>query len=228
MELLLSIGVLALSYLIGSIPFGKIIVKIKTGKDILTVESGRTGGTNAYRAAGWVAGILTAILDFLKGACTVWLARTLLPGNIWLEVLSPVLAIVGHNYSIFLVSFDKKGRLQLRGGAGGATSVGGAVGIWFPSAFIIIPLEALIFFGIGYASVTTLSSQMIAILIFAIRAWRFGSPWEYVAYGVLAEILLIWALRPNIRRLISGDERVVGLRAWLRNNKSDLESDNHK
>lgn len=61
------IGVLILAYLIGSIPFGLIIVKLSTGKDIRSVESGRTGGTNAMRAAGVWAGVATAIFDTLKG-----------------------------------------------------------------------------------------------------------------------------------------------------------------
>ncbi len=68
MQMLIAIGVVFLGYIIGSIPFGLLIVKSKTGKDIRTIESGRTGGTNAVRAAGFGAGLLTAILDILKGA----------------------------------------------------------------------------------------------------------------------------------------------------------------
>ena len=68
MQIVISIGVLLLAYIIGSIPFGWLIVKMKTGKDIRVIESGRTGGTNAMRAAGFWAGLLTAIMDILKGA----------------------------------------------------------------------------------------------------------------------------------------------------------------
>jgi glycerol-3-phosphate acyltransferase PlsY len=63
MQMLTSIGVVIIGYILGSIPFGLLIVKIKTGKDVRTVESGRTGGTNVVRAAGFGAGLLTAILD---------------------------------------------------------------------------------------------------------------------------------------------------------------------
>ena len=77
MQILLGIGVLLLGYIIGSVPFGWLIVKLKTGKDIRTIESGRTGGTNALRAAGFWAGLLTAILDILKGAVAVWIARVI-------------------------------------------------------------------------------------------------------------------------------------------------------
>ncbi|MRR30251.1 glycerol-3-phosphate acyltransferase, partial [bacterium] len=63
---------LLLAYLAGAIPFGWVVVKIASGKDIRTVESGRTGGTNAMRAAGFLAGLFTAGLDVLKGFSTYW------------------------------------------------------------------------------------------------------------------------------------------------------------
>jgi glycerol-3-phosphate acyltransferase PlsY len=87
------------------------------------------------------------------------------------------------------------------------------MGLWMPSILIIVPLAALILFGIGYASVATMSAALIASLVFAVKAALDQSPWQYVAYGLLAEILLIWALRPNIRRLLEGKERLVGWRA---------------
>ena len=213
MQIVVGVVVLGLSYLIGSIPFGLLVVKLKTGKDIRKVESGRTGGTNAMRAAGFFAGLLTAIFDLLKSAVCVWIARALLPGAVWLEVFAPLMAILGHNYSVFLMSRDDKGQLKLRGGAGGAPTVGGAFGLWPPSLFIIVPIAVVIIFGVGYASLATMSVALIAAIIFAIRAAAGSSPWLYVLYGVAAELLLMWALRPNIRRLLKGNERVVGWRA---------------
>ena len=85
------------SYFIGAIPFGLVIVRLTTGKDIRKVESGRTGGTNAMRAAGWGAGILTAIFDTVKATVCVWLARWMFPEYYLLHVLAPVVAIIGHN-----------------------------------------------------------------------------------------------------------------------------------
>ncbi len=205
--------VLLLAYLIGSIPFGLILVKLKTGQDVRKIESGRTGGTNAMRAAGFWVGFATAMLDILKGASSVWLARYFVADAAWLHALAPVLVILGHNYSIFLAERDERGRIRLRGGAGGAPCVGGSVGLWWPMLFILPPLGALILFGIGYASVATMSMGLLSTIIFAIRAYLGLSPWWYAAYGLMAEVLLIWALRPNIRRLMNGTERVVGWRA---------------
>ncbi|MDD5467756.1 MAG: glycerol-3-phosphate acyltransferase [Anaerolineales bacterium] len=213
MEVTLSVLVTALSYLIGSIPFGLILVKVWTGKDLRQIASGRTGGTNAGRAAGMWIGVLTALLDGIKGIAAVTLSRALLPGHVWLDILAPLAAILGHNYSIFMIERDASGRVHLRGGAGGAPCVGGSIGLWAPSLFIILPLAALILYFVGYASVTTMSVALISTLLFAYRAWIGASPWEYALYGVLAELLLIWALRPNIRRLLQGKERLVGLRA---------------
>ncbi|MGD8406690.1 MAG: glycerol-3-phosphate acyltransferase [Anaerolineales bacterium] len=210
MQSAISIGVLLLSYIIGSVPFGWLIVKLKTGKDIRIIESGRTGGTNALRAAGLAAGLLTAFMDILKGATAVWIAKAIFPEAHLLHVLAPIAAILGHNYSIFVPERNEQGRIvRLKGGAGGAPAVGGAFGLWGPSIFIIVPLGAVIFFTLGIASITTMSVAFLAIVIFAIRAWLGFSPWMNVLYGVLAEILLIWALRPNLKKLFAGEERIV-------------------
>jgi len=224
MQWLVAIALLLVSYLLGSIPMGLLMVKLSTGKDIRTVESGRTGGTNAMRAAGFWVGLGTAILDVLKAAASVWLARWLLPGRVWVEVLAPIMAIIGHNYSIFLIERKEDGTLRLRGGAGGAPTVGGALGLWPPSLLIIVPVGALILYFVGYASVTTMSVALLAVIIFAVRAWLGASPWAYVLYGIMAEFLLIWALRPNIRRLLQGNERLVGYRARRKKAQSPYSS----
>ena len=208
--------VLLIAYLMGSIPFGFFVVKLINGRDVLQVESGRTGGTNAMRAAGVGAGLLTAALDVLKGAATAWVVSWLVPQQPWIQVGAALLAIIGHNYSIFLVH-RKDGKWALRGGAGGATALGGAIALWNPIGFIILPVAFLIYLFIGYASVTTMSIAFIAMIVFIIRAIMGLSPWAYVIYGALALLVLVWALRPNIKRLIEGTERVVGLRAkWLK------------
>lgn len=229
MQIAIGIGVLLLSYVIGSVPFGLLIVKLKTGKDIRGIESGRTGGTNAMRAAGFWAGLLTAIMDILKGALAVWIAKSLLPEMHLFHVLAPVAAIIGHNYSIFMPESNEQGRIvRLRGGAGGAPALGGAIGLWGPSIFIIFPLGALVFFTLGIASITTMSVAFFTTVLFGIRAWLGLMPWVDVAYGILAEGLLIWALRPNLQKLFSGKERIVkqSLHGWIKS-KRDSHQPNH-
>lgn len=221
MQTLIGIGVVILGYVIGSIPFGLLIVKLMTGKDIRTIESGRTGGTNAVRAAGLGAGLLTAALDILKGAAAVWIARALLPEMYIVHVLAPLAAIVGHNYSLFLISRDADGKLRFHGGAGGAPALGGAMGLWFPILPIVLVAGALIWFTLGIASVTTLAIGLVVTIVFAVYSGLgFLEPIN-IWYGVIAELLLIWALRPNIKKLLAGKERVVkfSLNGWLRSRK---------
>ena len=220
MQTLIGIGAVLAGYILGSIPFGLLIVKIKTGKDIRQVESGRTGGTNAVRAAGFGAGLLTAILDILKGTASVWLAQTLLPEEHLVHILAPLAAILGHNYSLFLITREADGKLRFHGGAGGAPALGGAMGLWpwmFPIAFTA---GAIVWFTLGIASVTTLAIGVIVTIVFAIRVLT-GAPGQDpldIWYGILATIILIWALRPNIRKLFAGQERVVkfSLNGWLK------------
>jgi len=214
MQYLIDGGILLAAYLFGSIPFGLIVVKSMNGKDIRTIASGRTGGTNAMRAAGPWAGFLTAALDIFKAAVIVWIAQAITP-NVWIHVLAPIAVMLGHNYSIFLMERDEEGRVRFRGGAGGAAAGGGAFGLWPPAGLILVPFALLMWFGTGYASVTTLSIGLISILIFGVRAALGLGPWEYILYGVLAEILMVWALRPNLKRLREGTERRHGLPAFL-------------
>jgi len=228
MQFFTDIGLVVLGYLVGSIPFGLIIVKLKTGKDIRQVESGRTGGTNAMRAAGFSAGLATALLDIFKATLTVWIAQVFTT-NHWVYVLAPLAAILGHNYSLYLPERDEQGRFKrLRGGAGGAPALGGAIGLWPPTLLIIFPLGAAVFFGLGYASITTLSVAFFATIIFAARFWAGapGASWIDILYGVIAGALLTWALRPNIKHLLNGTERVVrlSLHGWLKAKKGQREA----
>lgn len=217
-QTLIGMAIVIGGYIIGSIPFGLLIVKMKTGKDIRQVESGRTGGTNAVRAAGFGAGLMTALLDISKGAAAVWLAQTLAPENHLVHVLAPLAAILGHNYSLFLISRDQDGRLRFHGGAGGAPALGGAVGLW-PWVFpIVFTGGALIWFTVGIASLTTMSIGLLVIIAFGIQISRGLMEPINIWYGIIAELFLLWALRPNIKKLFAGQERVVkfSLNGWLR------------
>lgn len=212
MDILIIILVVIFSYIFGAIPFGVVFVRLIGHKDILKVESGRTGGTNALRAAGFGAGFLTAVMDMLKGTAAVLLARWLMPGAFWLEVVAGLASILGHNYSIFLMEKRDDNRIVLRGGAGGATCAGVSLGLWPVSFLIIFPLSASLWYFLGYASVATMSIAFFSMIIFIVRALMGLSPWEYAIGCAGAELLLIWALRPNIKRLIQGNERLVGWR----------------
>jgi len=202
---------LAFAYLIGSIPVGAVVVRLSTGKNVLREHSGRTGGTNVMRTAGAWAGLMTALGDLLKGAAAVSLARSLAPAQPWVPVGCGALAVLGHNHSIFLLEYSL-GRVRLRGGAGGATSLGCGVAL-SPAVVWIVPVTLLVLYIVGYASVATLLAGALTTIVLAVEANTGAVPWVYVAYGIVAEALLLLALRPNLDRLRRGEERLVGWRA---------------
>jgi acyl phosphate:glycerol-3-phosphate acyltransferase len=216
------IAVLILAYLVGSIPDGLIVARLFTGKDVRKIESGRTGGTNVMRAAGYPAGVITVILDVLKGIAATWITLAFFPdGNPWLQAVAALLAIVGHNYSLFLLEKDQSGRWRLRGGAGGSTCLGGAIGMYPMAWLFILPFAIICFFVIGYASLTTMFIAVGATILFGYFAIIGTYSWAFFFYGIGSIALLFWALRPNIVRLMNGTERLVGMRAYFRRKKCE-------
>ena len=200
-----------IGYLCGSVPFGYIYVRLFKGEDLTKIGSGRTGGTNSFRAAGLGVGVLTSFSDVLKGAAAVWLTRWLLGDALspallpWAVAVAGVLAVVGHNWSIFL---------RFGGGAGTGPNVGWSAAIWpwiFPIAFLV--MGGMLYF-VGMASVASLSMAAVTITIFAIRyALGIDATLAYLAGSLDAGLVVTWALRPNVRRVLNGTERLVGRRA---------------
>ncbi len=201
--LIRAVGVIA-AYLLGSIPVGLLVVRALKGQDIRSIGSGRTGGTNAFRAGGLVAGAMTAIGDAAKGIGAVNIARLLLPGDPILEALCAVAAVAGHNWPIYI---------GFRGGAGTGPNIGAAIALWPLSAAILIPLTPILLFATGYASVTSTLISLVIVALFVVRVLAAGQPAAYAGYALATTVLVAVALIPNYRRLIAGTERMVGPRA---------------
>ena len=202
MVTLLSVIVIVSGYLLGSIPVGLLVVRAVTGKDIREVGSGRIGGTNVLRVAGpWVA-LLTSLSDVAKGLLAVYLAREIV-GTPVVEALAGLAAVVGHNYSVFI---------GFKGGAGTATTIGGAIGLWPWNGAVLIIVGAAVVTATRYASLGSIVIALLLPIILTLRAWLAGAPWVYLIHGLGTAALTLWALRPNIRRLREGNERRVTLR----------------
>ncbi len=214
MQILTFLLAALIGYLLGSIAFGFIYVKLFKGEDLRTIGSGRTGGTNSLRAAGLGVGLLTSLSDVLKGAAAVWLTTWLLGDALgpallpWAQATAGVFAVIGHNWSIFL---------KFAGGAGTGPNVGWSAAIWgwiLPIAFLV--MGGMLYF-VGMASVASLSMAVGTITIFAIRyATGADTTAAYLVGSIAAGLIVTWALRPNIRRVLNGTERVVGPRAKRR------------
>ena len=210
------------AYLVGAIPFGWIIVKILKNKDIRYIASGRMGMSNVMRVAGTFWGIVTAVLDVLKGAAAVHMASLFVSEpEPWMTSIGGLLAVLGHIYSIFLVEKRRDGRYYFRGGAGGLTSAGAAVALW-KGFWIAMPLPCLLIYLItGYASVTVACFNIFGFIGFFVGALLGKCSWWYLLYAVGAEILVLDSLRPNFKRLRRGDERKSSLRIRWRKEDRD-------
>lgn len=185
-------GILILSYLLGAIPNGLIFGKLIWKKDLRRFGSGNIGATNAWRVIGKQAGILIFLLDFLKGALSVVLAKVFV-GSALVMVAAGLLAILGHTFSIFL---------NLRGGKGVATGLG-VIAMMMPKVTAIVFLTWLIIFLVTrYVSV----ASIIAAALTPILAIVFGEPIEFIIFGLLAAAFIIFRHKENISRLKSGRE----------------------
>jgi len=183
------------AYVLGSIPAGMIWGWIARRIDIRKHGSGRTGGTNVWRSVGFIPALLTALTDGLKGAAAIWLAEAMELGMAATAVAG-VLAVVGHNYSLFL---------GFRGGAGTATTVGLAAALWFPFLPILVSVGIIAGLLVGHASVASITVAVLLPLIFALR----GELLNATLLGVPVMLLTLWALRPNIQRLRYHAERFL-------------------
>lgn len=209
-----------IGYLLGAVPVGLLVCRLY-GVDIRTVGSGRTGGTNAWRAAGLKAGIPTILGDAIKGAVAVWIVRglygVLYPEPATMSVMDATAritalqlaaalaggaAIIGHNWSVFI---------GFKGGAGGITSAATTMAISPLVGGAVWLIGILVIWWSRIASVGTFSVGASAFALFLVLALNELSPWPYVVYGVIALGSVLVALQSNREKLSAQQERVITL-----------------
>ena len=195
-EVLRYVGLAVLGYLFGSFPTGYLMARWLKGVDPRQHFSGRTGGTNVLRSAGKGAALLTVLGDGLKGVLAVLLARWWV-GTHAAVVLAGLAAVLGHNRSIFL---------RFRGGAGAMTNAGVVLAL-SPLVLPFVGIAALIAaLRTRTASLVSIASAATMIVAFLIAYLLRLAPLAYVIYSVLAFALILFELRPNLRRLRAGSE----------------------
>ena len=197
MEYLVILAVVIVAYLIGSIPTGYLIVKGKTNQDIRTIGSGSTGATNVKRVLGKKWFFIVMLLDALKGATPVLLAKylTLDPYGVN-AVLASIFVIIGHSKPIFL---------QFKGGKSVASGVGTILAL---NIFVGLSI-ALVWGVITYISKYVSLGSIIALALSPILMYFFNNPIGYVVYCAVAAVYIIYLHRENIKRLIAGNENKV-------------------
>ena len=210
---IISIGLMILSYLIGSIPFGLVIGKLIKHKDIREYGSGNVGSTNAIRVLGKKVGFVVFFLDVFKGMAIIILVKVLNAQNLWHspveELWYGAFAIIGHTFSIFL---------GFKGGKAVATSLG-VVLITSPlTAIACLIIFGIVLFATGYVS---LASTFAALTVVTV-GWLFHfvgiEPHNFLEYFIgktsislcvlftCATVLIILRHTKNYKRLLNGTE----------------------
>jgi len=192
----LTVALAALAYLVGSIPFGLLLTKAVAGRDVRRAGSGNIGAANVSRVAGYPAAVAVLILDAVKGLIPVLLGRTL-GLEAWELALVGGIAVIGHDFSIFL---------RLRGGKGIATTVGVALGL-LPPAGLIVAVIWLVILGIFRISS---AASIIATLLLPVVIAILDGPAEYVALTFGLALLALYTHRDNLLRLSRGAEQGTG------------------
>jgi len=191
--------VVALCYLIGSIPTAYLVVKKIKGIDIRTVGSGNVGASNAARVLGKWGFIGVLFADAMKGFLPVMLLKVLY-GEDTLVLAGAVALVVGHSFTCFL---------KFKGGKGVATGLG----IFLALAPFQLLIAAVIF-GVMLAVFRMISLGSITAAAFLAAMVWFGTEWQYLRYMTLIiAVLVIWLHRGNIARIVRGEERKIGERA---------------
>ena len=188
-----------LSYLLGSLTFATILVRLTRGVDIRTVGSGNAGGTNVLRTSGPGLAIVVALLDILKGTVAVLLMKTITYDPRWLGAAA-VAATLGHVFPVFF---------GFRGGKGVATAVG-AFAVLSPGSILVIAAAFVLV--VAATRYVSLGSVTAACLLPVTMGFVFRAPEGEVVAAVAAALLLVFSHRTNIGRLLSGTERRLGKR----------------
>jgi acyl phosphate:glycerol-3-phosphate acyltransferase len=196
---MIKIIIVVVAYLLGSIPFGYLIVRGKSGADIRETGSGGTGATNVSRRAGKTAGVLTLLLDAVKGCIAMLIAKAA-GGDDWVIAAAAIAALVGHIFPVWL---------RFRGGKGVATGVG---------IFLVLAPIALLCAGVIFVAIVVLTryvslGSITAAVLIPVLIWLqsvFVSPVldlrPLLTAAVGVATLIVFAHRGNIQRLASGTE----------------------
>lgn len=189
--------VLAVAYLIGSIPFALILTRYR-GADLRRVGSGNLGAANVMRASGLPAGLTVALLDMAKGAAGVIVAGWLAPTG-QAPALAGVAAVVGHVYPVWL---------GFRGGKGVATACG-AFSVLTPAA---VPIAIAVFTATVWFTRYVSAGSVLATMVLPPVALATGSSTPVVLAAFAVAALIVFRHRSNIARLRTGTERRIGAR----------------
>lgn len=199
------------AYLLGSIPFGFLIVKLIGAGDIRFRGSGNIGATNVAREAGALPGLATLLLDGAKGYFTVWLAARVTDNNPRWMILAALLALVGHTFPVWL---------KFQGGRGVATGAGVFLAICWEAVAGALLVWVLVLVFWRYVSLASISAAaVLPLLVYLLYAPGHAPPESISAGASFAMLLIIVRHRANIIRLLRGTEPQFTFRGGSRSSK---------
>ncbi len=193
--ILARIAVLVAAFCIGAIPFGVVVSRVFFRRDIRGAGSGNIGAANALRTLGKRGAIAVLVLDALKGAAAVWIARA--AGGHALPAAAALLAVAGHCWSPLL---------GFRGGKGVATSLGAILALAWPAGVVFAAVWIAVVAATGFSSAGSMLGSIAAAPALGLLIG--GPGW---AYGTVAALLIIVKHRENLIRLRAGTESVLPL-----------------
>lgn len=205
------IAVVLIGYLLGSIPFGLIISKLKTGVDIRQHGSGKTGATNVMRTAGTKLGMLTIVLDVAKAAVAVLVATVIIRGSgtvtigtmsiHWMhiaQVSAGMAAVAGHNWPVFA---------KFKGGRGVTAYFGTLFAIYPPVGIFGAQVLAIAALRSRHMSLGSVLGASAALFVMIPLTIVYSFPPIYLAYCSAVVAMIVIQHADNIRRLRQGTER---------------------
>jgi glycerol-3-phosphate acyltransferase PlsY len=195
---MIPLAAVGIAYLLGAIPFGYLLVRLKTGGDVRSQGSGNIGATNVMRTSGKVTGIATLLLDIAKGYFAVWMAGRL-TGNdsLWMS-LAALAVMAGHAYPIFL-------RFQ------GGKAVASAVGAFLCLTPLALAAEVLVFVGVVVWTRHISMASIVSAATLPLAVWLVMKAEVPAVAAVAAGAFVIYRHSSNIKRLREGTESVFKL-----------------
>ena len=186
------------AYLLGAIPFGVLIVKMRGGPDIRESGSGNIGAANVARNAGVVAGVVTLVLDAGKGYFAVWLAARVTHGNILWMTIAAAAAVIGHIFPVWL---------GFHGGKGVATGLGAFLPVCREAVLLALVLWVLVVGFWRYSSLgSIIATAAMPVFVYLLYAPGHAPPIDVTVCTVAISLLILWKHRANMQRLIAGNE----------------------
>jgi acyl phosphate:glycerol-3-phosphate acyltransferase len=196
-------GLLAvvIAYLLGAIPFGFLVVKFSTGKDVRTAGSGNIGATNVLRTTGRVQAVATLALDIAKGFAAVWIAAQMTnnaplgSAPIWTSAAA-LAVMAGHSFPVFL---------RFQGGKAVASFIGAFLYLTPEPMIAALVLFIVVVAGTGYIS----AASVIAAGTFPLGVWLIlHPPIEVLVASAIAGAFIVYRHKANLERIHAGTENV--------------------